>query len=76
MLFSEGCRDFCPLLFKPVCGSDGNTYGNECQLNAKACREDKSDLVTAYQGPCRENLQEEDFQQEEETAPVNFEPSK
>ena len=45
ILFSEGCRNFCPLIFKAVCGSDGNTYGNECQLKSKACRESRSDLV-------------------------------
>ena len=27
-----GCPELCPELFSPVCGSDGKTYSNFCQL--------------------------------------------
>lgn len=50
ILIQEDEITFCPLHFDPVCGSDGKTYGNGCQLGA-AIRKNPS-LSEACQGSC------------------------
>ncbi|CAG0901654.1 unnamed protein product [Cyprideis torosa] len=40
----------CPYNYDPVCGSDGNTYPNECSLRAERCNNPR--LFVVYKGQC------------------------
>ena len=42
----------CVLMYKPVCGHDGVTYANECQMRGAACLK-KEAIVAVYNGVCK-----------------------
>ncbi|XP_063888118.1 agrin-like isoform X2 [Scylla paramamosain] len=51
------CRRKCSQVSKPVCGSDGNTYENECLMEVASCRarrEGGRSVYLQYGGSCDE----------------------
>ena len=49
--------DACPTKYEPICGTDGNTYPNRCQLGKEACT-NNDELRAAYIGACIEPTSE------------------
>ncbi|CAE1274765.1 unnamed protein product [Acanthosepion pharaonis] len=45
------CPTYCEPVLRPVCGSDGITYDNECQLQKDACQNEHH-VTIKQRGPC------------------------
>merc|ERR1711981_1467980 len=48
----QECPLICPCDRRPVCGSDGETYSNECLLKQASCRGQFGKITKIHSGPC------------------------
>ena len=46
------CPQFCNRMMRPVCGSDYQTYPNECELKRTSCDHLEKHLSQIYEGAC------------------------
>ena len=55
IFLSDECSRACNRMYLPVCGSDGNTYNNECLMLEESCIQ-RVIITVAHEGPCVTNV--------------------
>ena len=50
---SCACQKSCPAAKQPVCGSNGQTYNNECLMKQNSCKK-RDDIQLIVKAPCGE----------------------
>ena len=50
---TDDCPEICTNQYNPVCGTDGETYSNKCELRKEACTNNQQ-LRIAHNGDCQQ----------------------
>nr|XP_053636260.1 uncharacterized protein LOC128691415 [Cherax quadricarinatus] len=57
----NSCEIGCLSVYKPVCGTDGNIYGNSCELKRRACSNPGLNLEIAPDSNCPDFPSQDDW---------------
>ena len=53
---SDDCIQHCPQLLRPICGSNGQTFGNLCEMKVAMCKDKNKTLTMLHEGSCDDHV--------------------
>ncbi|XP_071540949.1 agrin-like isoform X2 [Panulirus ornatus] len=72
IIMPDKCPEYCTNDYNPVCGSDGRTYSNECELQRTSCQ--GSQIYIKYKGKCKRSTRDTIPDECPESCPQEYDP--